>query len=85
MDFIPMNPSTLEKYMDEAISIPLYEVEDYQGVRDVLGVIHDANVIQHFIDLIKDKSIILADGHHRYEGSLHYKKKRAKQNPTSYR
>jgi uncharacterized protein (DUF1015 family) len=31
----------LEKYMDEAISNPIYECEDYQGVRDVMGLIHD--------------------------------------------
>jgi uncharacterized protein (DUF1015 family) len=72
---------TLEKFMDEAILSPVYECEDYQGVRDVLGVIHDANVIQKFIDFIKDKSIILADGHHRYEGSLFYRKRKAEQNP----
>jgi uncharacterized protein (DUF1015 family) len=75
---------TLETYMDEAISNPIYECEDYQGVRDILGVIHDAHVILKFIDFIKDKSIILADGHHRYEGSLLYKRKRAKQNPNHH-
>lgn len=60
----------LEKYMDEVIQIPLYETEDYQGVRDVLAVIQDATIIQCFIDKIAKKQIILADGHHRYEGSL---------------
>jgi uncharacterized protein (DUF1015 family) len=63
----------LEAYMDEAIKNPLYECEDYQGVRDVLAVIHNAVIIRAFIDLLKDKKIILADGHHRYEGSLAYK------------
>jgi uncharacterized protein (DUF1015 family) len=72
---------TLEKYMDEAITQPLYECEDYQGVRDVLAAIHDAHVIQKFIDLLKDKPIILADGHHRYEGSLFYKNEKAHTNP----
>ncbi len=67
----------LEKYMDEAITNPLHEAEDYQGVRDVLAVIHDANVIQKFIDVIREKKIILADGHHRYEGSLIYKKQKS--------
>jgi uncharacterized protein (DUF1015 family) len=62
----------LEKYMDEAIRVPLYETEDYQGVRDVLAIIHDALVIQKFIDVLKEKSVVLADGHHRYEGSLVY-------------
>jgi uncharacterized protein (DUF1015 family) len=67
----------LETYMDEAMRNPLLETEDYQGVRDVLAVIHDANVIQKFIDVIRDKKIILADGHHRYEGSMIYKKQKA--------
>jgi uncharacterized protein (DUF1015 family) len=60
----------LDSYMDEAINNPIYETEDYQGVRDVLGVIQDAVVIKKFIDSIKNKTIILADGHHRYESSL---------------
>jgi uncharacterized protein (DUF1015 family) len=67
---------TLEKFMDEAIQQPIYEAEDYQGVRDVLAVIQDAGVISTFVQLIRDKKIILADGHHRYEGSLAYLHKR---------
>jgi uncharacterized protein (DUF1015 family) len=67
---------TLEKFMDEAIQQPIYEAEDYQGVRDVLAVIQDAGVISTFVQLMRDKKIILADGHHRYEGSLAYLHKR---------
>jgi uncharacterized protein (DUF1015 family) len=72
----------LEKLMDEAIQFPIYETEDYQGVRDVLAVIHDAAVIRTFINLLKDKTIILADGHHRYEGSLMYRRKMKAANPN---
>lgn len=64
----------LEAYMDESMLYPIYETEDYQGVRDVLSVIHDANIIRKFISLIDKKQIILADGHHRYEGSLFHRK-----------
>lgn len=71
----------IETFLDDAIQAPLYETEDYQGVRDVLGVIHDYQVIKRIISIIKEKQIILADGHHRYEGSLLYQKQRAKQNP----
>jgi uncharacterized protein (DUF1015 family) len=60
----------LEQYMDEAITVPLYEAEDYQGVRDVLAVIQDAGIIRKFLDKLHHQAIILADGHHRYEGSL---------------
>lgn len=66
----------LEKYLDDAIQHPLLEVEDYQGVRDVMAVIQDAEIIQQFIKVLKHKAIILADGHHRYESSLVYKKQR---------
>lgn len=64
----------LEKYMDESILNPIYETEDYQGVRDVLSVIHDREVIQKFIDKLGKEKVILADGHHRLEGSIIYRK-----------
>jgi len=72
----------LEKYMDEAIRNPIYEVEDYQGVRDVLAVIHDADVIKKFMNALATKQVILADGHHRYEGSLVHMQQQQKANPN---
>ncbi|HTJ49116.1 MAG TPA: DUF1015 domain-containing protein [Cyclobacteriaceae bacterium] len=70
----------LEPFLDEAILQPIYETEDYQGVRDVLAVITDAKIIEKFISLLKIKTIILADGHHRYEGSLIHKQQQEKLN-----
>jgi uncharacterized protein (DUF1015 family) len=63
----------LEPFMDAAIESPIYELEDYQGVREVLAVIHDAKVISKFVDFIASKQLILADGHHRLEGAIAYK------------
>ena len=60
----------LEPYMDDAISNPIYETEDYQGARDVLAVIQDASIVRKMIHHFESKTIILADGHHRYESSL---------------
>ncbi len=71
----------LEQYMDECIQNPLYETEDYQGVKDVLAVIHDYTIIRRFIEVLSDKQIILADGHHRYESSLAYRKQQIAENP----
>lgn len=71
----------LEPYMDESMRCPIYEVEDYQGVRDVLSVIHDAEVIRKFMRRLSDQQIILADGHHRYEGSLAYRRQQMAFNP----
>jgi uncharacterized protein (DUF1015 family) len=61
---------TLEKIMDEAIAYPLLETEDYQGVKDVMAVVQDAKAIGKFMEVLSNKQVILADGHHRYEGSL---------------
>ena len=67
----------LEKYLDEAIQNPLFQTEeDYQGARDVLAVIQDAQVIRQFQALLATRTVILADGHHRYEGSLAYRQAR---------
>lgn len=74
----------IESYLDEAIKHPLYETEDYQGVKDVFAVIHDAKIIRRIIQIISDKKIILADGHHRYESSLMYQKQREKANPNHH-
>jgi uncharacterized protein (DUF1015 family) len=71
----------LEGYMDESMRNPVYESEDYQGVRDVMSIIHDAAVISRFVEVLQDKQVILADGHHRYEGSLLYRKKMMEANP----
>ncbi len=72
----------LEKYMDESIKSPIYETEDYQGVRDVLAVIQDHKIIKKFLEVLDDKKVLLADGHHRYEGSLEYRKRMMANNPN---
>jgi uncharacterized protein (DUF1015 family) len=71
----------IEKYLDQAMLSPMYETEDYQGVRDVLAVIHDVKIIQRIMDLLRERQIILADGHHRYESSLLYMKEQMATNP----
>lgn len=71
----------LEPYMDKAIEDPIYDLEDYQGVREVMAVIQDTKIIKKFLTVIHDKQIILADGHHRYEGAIEYQKAMRDANP----
>jgi uncharacterized protein (DUF1015 family) len=71
----------IEGYLDDAMKHPIYSAEDYQGVKDVMSVIHDRDIIVRIMEILKDKQIILADGHHRYEGSLHYRNQMIKENP----
>jgi uncharacterized protein (DUF1015 family) len=72
----------LETHMDDSMALPIYEVEDYQGVRDVLSVIRDSEAIRCFVDCMRDKHVILADGHHRYAASLLYMKQQRALNPA---
>ena len=72
----------LEAFMDQSMLNPIYQAEDYQGVRDIISVITDPNVIHKFVLTLHDKQIILADGHHRYESSLIYRRNRSHKNTT---
>jgi uncharacterized protein (DUF1015 family) len=72
----------LEYYMDEAMNEPIYDVEDYQGVRDVLAKIDDPEIIEKFVANLRGKKVILADGHHRYEASLAYRQACKSENPS---
>ncbi|MBN3581816.1 DUF1015 domain-containing protein [Algoriphagus aestuarii] len=64
----------LEEFMDEAMENPIYELEDYQGVKEVLALIDNPDIIAEFIKVLQDKTVILADGHHRLEGAIQYRK-----------
>jgi uncharacterized protein (DUF1015 family) len=72
----------LEPYMDACIQDPICKTEDYQGVIDVMGIIQDETIVAKFVERLKDEQIILADGHHRYAGSLAYMKRQMADNPA---
>ena len=64
----------LEPWMDQAMQQPLYELEDYQGVREVLARITNPAIIAKFLKTLSEKKVILADGHHRLEAAIEYRK-----------
>ena len=71
----------LEHYMDESIKNPIYEVTDAHQTRHIVSMIHDQQVVAQFVQALRSKKIFLADGHHRYESTLHYKNTLQKNNP----
>jgi uncharacterized protein (DUF1015 family) len=60
-----------------ADSAPDLEITDEYGVVHQLRCISDPPLIGLVRGKMKDKKLIIADGHHRYETALHYSKERS--------
>jgi uncharacterized protein (DUF1015 family) len=57
-----------------AASTPELDVLDEYGARHRLWPIQDPATIQRMQELMADKKLLIADGHHRYETALAYRK-----------
>jgi len=75
-----------EKEIDKAIKLPekpFIDVTDDQGVQNIVYIIDDPDVISRVQDIMKDKTLLIADGHHRYETSIAYRDFRREQEPDA--
>ena len=65
---------TIEKRIDEGEEqTPYLDVTDDAGVRHKLYVVDDRNIINDVKKVMEDKTVLIADGHHRYETALNYR------------
>lgn len=48
---------------------------DDQGVRNSVWVITDSDMVNKIVNMMQDKPLFIADGHHRYETALAYRDK----------
>ena len=61
--------------LNEAISSaaePLYDYTDTDGVRHEYFRVSDPKVLTSITEEMRDKKMLIADGHHRYETALNY-------------
>lgn len=64
---------------------PLMDVTDDSGLQNKIWGIYEPELIENIQALFQDKSILIADGHHRYESSLKYRDEARKNgNPADY-
>jgi len=68
--------SLLAACSDPEISAPDVEVKDEYGVLHRVWQVTDAELIHSVQAAMKDKKLIIADGHHRYETALTYRNER---------
>ncbi len=61
----------VQKYLDKA---PYMQVTDDLGVENLVYLIDDVDDIKIIQKTLEDKTLLIADGHHRYETSMNYSK-----------
>ena len=65
-----------EKQIEKAVDLsgnPFIDVTDDNGVRNTVWKIEDEKTIALIEKVLKDKTLLIADGHHRYETALNYR------------
>ncbi|MDI6822225.1 MAG: DUF1015 domain-containing protein [Actinomycetota bacterium] len=60
---------------------PIIDVRDEDGVRHKLWRINEQKTIDKIVQIIKDKELYIADGHHRYETALNFRNEMRKKFP----
>ncbi|MFH1853727.1 MAG: DUF1015 domain-containing protein [Candidatus Omnitrophota bacterium] len=71
---------TINKILTRAAkSNPLINIVDSHGIKNKLWRVSDGAILQEITEIIKNKKLFIADGHHRYEVGLAFSK--AKKDP----
>ncbi len=78
--------------IDKSISRILYEhisgnkpqidVEGINGISERLWVLSEKDILDDLVQIMADKKLFIADGHHRYETALNYKKMALEKNDS---
>ena len=65
---------TIEKEILPKCKNPFIDVVDDLGVENIVYIIDDEKDISTIQKVLSDKTLLIADGHHRYETSMNYSK-----------
>lgn len=69
--------SDAEKQIENAVDLsgkPFIDVTDDNGVQNIVYKIEDTQTLALIEKVMADKTLLIADGHHRYETALNYSK-----------
>lgn len=69
--------SDAEKQIENAVDLtekPFIDVTDDNGVQNIVYKIDDEKTLALIEKVMSDKTLLIADGHHRYETALNYSK-----------
>ncbi|MEO0160872.1 MAG: DUF1015 domain-containing protein [candidate division WOR-3 bacterium] len=74
--------------IEGALQTPLLEVVDDRGITHKLWRISDNELLKKITDQIQNSTLVIADGHHRYETALNYLKELGevgKEHPANFK
>ncbi len=74
----------LEKIFDSLKDDPPVNFQDDEENQHRLWVVQDRSIIEAIINILKDKQIFIADGHHRYETALAFSKEMEQDGKKGY-
>ncbi|RJP71238.1 MAG: DUF1015 domain-containing protein [Candidatus Abyssobacteria bacterium SURF_17] len=69
--------------VEAAFTSPVYDFRDDKNIRNRFWVVNDPAVIRSITSQMENKSLIIADGHHRYETALIYRHIRRSEGKSS--
>ncbi len=70
----PDSQNVVQNLLDAAVAnLPPLEATDHLGVVHRLWVLTDTETIAKVVNLMGDKPVFIADGHHRYETACNYR------------
>ncbi len=64
---------SLESEIDKNLEDPVIDSTGSDGIRNRMWAIDDQDIINQIKTQMADKTLLIADGHHRYETALEYK------------
>jgi uncharacterized protein (DUF1015 family) len=82
--YLGKHPELARVQSDAASHEPIIRVRDDGGILNEVFGIEDESEIRKIQCALADATILIADGHHRYETALNYRRaRRAEENPSS--
>ena len=68
----------IRKTIDETLNNPMINVKGYDGFTHRLWKLENKEVINEIINDLKDKTLFIADGHHRYQTAINFANEKIK-------
>ncbi len=75
---------TIENEVYKKYQTPFIDTVDDNGVRNIVYLIDNENDIKIIQEVLADKKLLIADGHHRYETSMNYSNQHPENNYAKY-